>query len=186
MPVTDVCDLTTTTCTNKNCDAEIDVVTITKDVVDIPKPVRATKRRIKSSRGTCKKGHKIDTQPTKGLTNGSSFGPNIMASIVYMFFFTLSLSSIADMLRMYGIYSVSKTTIMAALSAAVAKEKFASRAAYITGRLKDTRVLLADETPIRIGKHRGYALGVYRRVRDIHPHPPYPRPVSSRFTLPVF
>ena len=55
MPVTDVYDLTTTTCTNQDCDAEINVVTITKDVVDIPKPVRATKRRIKSSRHVQKK-----------------------------------------------------------------------------------------------------------------------------------
>ena len=70
----------------------------------------------------------------------------------------------------HGIYSVSKTTIMTALSA-VAKEKFASRAAYITGRLKDARILLADETPIRIGKHRGYAwvfIGEYGISIHIH------------------
>ena len=80
-----------------------------------------------------------------------------------LFFQTLSLAQIADGLALMGIPNVSKSTIFGALRA-VAMEKFASRARYITKRLGDSAFLMADETPIRIGKKRGYAwifIGTY-------------------------
>ena len=40
---------------------------------------------------------------------------------------------------------------------AAAVQKFGPRAAYISRRLGDSRFLMADETPVRIGKNRGYA-----------------------------
>ena len=153
IPVSEVCDHTTGTC--PTCGADADTEEAVKDVIDVPEPVRATKRRHRTSRGRCANGHRIDTTP-RGLTRGSVFGPNLMAAIVFMFFATLSLASIRDMLGTYGLESVSRTTIMNALSAAAA-QKFAAPASRISRRLKDSRSLMADETPVRIGKNRGYA-----------------------------
>ena len=153
IPVSEVCDHTTETC--PGCGADADTEEVVKDVIDVPEPVRATRRRHRTSRGRCRNGHRIDTTP-RGLTQGSVFGPNLMAAIVFMFFATLSLASIRDMLSTYGLESVSRTTIMNALSAAAA-QKFTAPASRISRRLKDSRFLMADETPVRIGKNRGYA-----------------------------
>ena len=161
MPVTKNMDNTVTKC--PACDNEnISVKTVSKDVIDIPYVPRAQKTRHQSSVGRCSNGHKIDTTP-KGITRGSSFGPNIMTYVVCLFFQTLSLAQIADNLALMGIPNVSKSTVFGALKA-VAAEKFASKAGYITKRLGKSAFLMADETPIRLGKKRGYVwifIGTY-------------------------
>ena len=152
LPVTESVDLTVEKC--PECDVDADVKTETKDVVDIPDVPKAEKKQYRTSKGKCENGHKIDTTP-KGLTRGSAFGPNLMTQIVFLFFTTLSLSSIAKTLQTYGLESVSKTTVLTAL-VAVATQKFAAEADRISKRLGDSKFLMADETPIRIGKKRGY------------------------------
>ena len=149
--VTKNVDLTVEKC--PECDVDAKVRTETKDMVDIPHAPKAEKTQYRISKGGCGNGHKIDTTP-KGLTRGSAFGPNLMTQIVFLFFTTLSLSSIAKALQTYGLESVSKTTILTALVAAVTK--FAAEAGRISKRLGDSGFLMADETPIRIGKGRGY------------------------------
>ena len=165
LPVTESVDLTVEKC--PECGVDADVKTETKDVVDIPDVPKAEKKQYRTSKGKCENGHKIDTTP-KGLTRGSAFGPNLMTQIVFLFFTTLSLSSIAGALQAYGLESVSKTTILTAL-VAVATQKFAAEADRISKRLGDSKFLMADETPIRIGKKRGYVWvfigGVRHQVR---------------------
>ncbi len=154
MPVTETKDNTVSKCPTCG-DENIDVKTVNKDVIDIPYVPQAEKTRHQSSVGKCSNNHKINTTP-KGITRGSSFGPNIMTYVVCLFFQTLSLAQIADNLALMGIPNVSKSTVFGALKA-VAMQKFAPKARYITKRLGDTVFLMADETPIRIGKKRGYA-----------------------------
>ena len=161
MPVTKIIDNTVGKCLACG-DENINVKTVNKDVIDIPYLPQVQKMHHQSSVGKCGNNHNIDTTP-KGITRGSSFGPNIMTYVVCLFFQTLSLAQIADGLALMGIPNVSKSTIFGALRA-VAMEKFASRARYITKRLGDSAFLMADETPIRIGKKRGYAwifIGTY-------------------------
>ena len=107
-----------------------------------------------------------------------------IGSIVFLFFTTLSLSSIAKALQTYGLESVSQTTMLTA-PVAVAAQKFAAEADRISKRLGDSEFLTADETPIRIGKEWGYAwvfIGEYSikftvagsgggPVLDLHIHP---------------
>ena len=85
------------------------------------------------------------------LKQGFGFGPNIMAVIVFMFFATLSLASIRNMFGMYWLESVSRTTMMNALSV-VATQKFAAPMSRISHRLKDPRFLMTDAMLIKIRK----------------------------------
>ena len=77
MDVTEEIDYTVDKC--PECGgADVDVKHECKMVIDTPKIVKATKKRIKSSKGKCKNNnHKINTMP-KGYTKGSMFGPNLM------------------------------------------------------------------------------------------------------------
>ncbi|MDE0526970.1 MAG: hypothetical protein OXI27_10375 [Thaumarchaeota archaeon] len=98
IPVSEECDHTTSTC--PTCGADADTEEVAKDVIDVPEPVKATKRRYRTPRGRCKNGHRTDTTP-RGLTRGSAFGPNLVAAIVFTFFATLSLASVRDMPSSY-------------------------------------------------------------------------------------
>ena len=135
------------------CDVGAKVKTEAGDVVDIPRVPKAEKTQYRISGGKCGSGHKIDTTP-KGPIRGSAFGPNLTTKIAFPFFTALGPSSIAKALQAYGPGSVSKTTVLAALAAA-ATRKFAAEADRISERLGDS-FLMADETPIRIGKEWGY------------------------------